>query len=153
MAPAHHGHDQPIEHAYLTPDKHLVCTTDSVSHDVEVRVQAPRIINRPFVPAIVLLVGLGLGSCTPISVFVSDRWPTWAGGMPNDVPPRPGAPGYDQFLLHQQGKDAAPANTNAAANSDNAPAVTSATPNQAVQARPEADRRDSSPAPVGSGLY
>jgi hypothetical protein len=48
-----------------------------------------------------------LGSCTPFAGYVSDHWPTWAGGMPKDVPPRPGAPGYDDFLAHQKGQDAA----------------------------------------------
>ena len=36
--------------------------------------------------------------------------------MPKDVPPRPGAPGYDEFLAHQQNHDAA-----AAAADTNAP--------------------------------
>lgn len=78
-------------------------------------------IKRFFAPMIALLVCLGLGSCASFSGFVSDHWPTWAGGMPNDIPPRPGAPGYDQFLVHQSGKDAA-----AAAPAASAPSVTSA---------------------------
>ena len=63
-------------------------------------------IKQLFAPTIVLVTGLALGSCTSFSNTVSDTWPTWLGGMPKDVPPRPGAPGYDQFLVHQQGKDA-----------------------------------------------
>ena len=56
----------------------------------------------------VLCLGLGLGSCASVSGFVSDHWPHWAGGMPADVPPRPGAPGYDEFIAHSQAnKDAA----------------------------------------------
>jgi hypothetical protein len=65
-------------------------------------------MKRPFAASIVILIGLALASCSSVSSFVSDHWPTWAGGMPKDVPPRPGAPGYDQFLIHQQGKDVAP---------------------------------------------
>jgi len=115
--------------------------------------QAPGMIKRSFTPAIVLLIGMALASCTPISGFVSDHWPTWAGGMPNDIPPRPGAPGYDQFLIHQQGKDAVPAGTNAA-NAGATSAATGVTPNQAVQQAPlEANRPDGSQGPVGSGLY
>jgi hypothetical protein len=55
----------------------------------------------------VLLVAcsLLLGSCSSVSSYVSDSWPTWAGGMPKDVPPRPGAPGYEEFLAHQQRQD------------------------------------------------
>lgn len=70
---------------------------------------AAGMIQRFFAPTLGLLIGLALGSCAPFAATVSDHWPTWAGGMPKDVPPRPGAPGYDEFLRHQQGKDAAPA--------------------------------------------
>ncbi len=41
-----------------------------------------------------------LASCGGYSGYVSDHWPHWAGGMPDDVPPRPGAPGYDEFIAH-----------------------------------------------------
>jgi len=43
--------------------------------------------------------GLNLASC---GGFVADHWPHWAGGMPADVPPRPGAPGYAEFVAHGQ---------------------------------------------------
>ena len=66
-------------------------------------------IQRFFAPTLGLLIGLALSSCAPFAATVSDHWPTWAGGMPKDVPPRPGAPGYDEFLVHQQGKDVTPA--------------------------------------------
>jgi hypothetical protein len=78
-------------------------------------------IKRFVAPMMVLFVCLALGSCASVSGFVSDSWPTWAGGMPKDVPPRPGAPGYDEFLVHQQGKDA-PTAAASAENAD-APAV------------------------------
>src|SRR5947209_17180343 len=45
--------------------------------------------------------GLNLASC---GGFVADHWPHWAGGMPADVPPRPGAPGYADFVAHGQAK-------------------------------------------------
>jgi len=51
-----------------------------------------------------LLVCLSLASCTSFSNYVSDNWPTWAGGKPKDVPPRPGEPGYAEFVAH--GKEA-----------------------------------------------
>ena len=35
--------------------------------------------------------------------YVSDHWPHWAGGMPDDVPPRPGTPGYAAFIAHSEG--------------------------------------------------
>ncbi len=65
-------------------------------------------IQRFFAPTLVLLSGLALGSCASVSATVSDNWPTWAGGLPKDVPPRPGTPGYDEFIVHQQGRDVAP---------------------------------------------
>ncbi len=52
--------------------------------------------------ACVLGLGLALGSCSGFSGYVADHWPRWAGGMPDDVPPRPGAPGYDEFITHGQ---------------------------------------------------
>jgi pilus assembly protein FimV len=61
------------------------------------------------------------GACTPFAGAVSDAWPTWAGGMPKDVPPRPGAPGYEEFIAHQQHQDVAP---NAAPNAAAAPGTT-----------------------------
>jgi hypothetical protein len=73
-----------------------------------------------------MLVCLALGSCAQFAATVTDHWPTWAGGMPNDVPPRPGAPGYDEFLLHQQGKDAA--QPTAPANKAAAPALSANQP-------------------------
>jgi len=65
--------------------------------------------------AAAVLAGLGplLGSCgggseSGFSGYVADHWPHWAGGMPDDVPPRPGAPGYDEFVAHgQAGQDSA----------------------------------------------
>jgi len=66
---------------------------------------AAGMIERYLTAILVLLICLGLGSCASFSNYVSDHWPTWAGGMPTDVPPRPGAPGYDEFLLRQQGKE------------------------------------------------
>ncbi|HTZ00889.1 MAG TPA: hypothetical protein VMC05_01045 [Xanthobacteraceae bacterium] len=51
---------------------------------------------------------LALASCAgtsnedAFSAYVADHWPHWAGGLPSDVPPRPGAPGYRQFIAHGQ---------------------------------------------------
>jgi len=68
------------------------------------------IVNSVTVPALLLCLGLTLGSCAAVSDSIADHWPHWAGGLPSDVPPRPGAPGYDQFIAHQQPmSDATPA--------------------------------------------
>lgn len=82
---------------------------------------------RRFIKAAVLLgFGLGLASCggggaggasvasntsggdrgSQFADYVADHWPRWAGGMPDDVPPRPGTPGYDEFITHGQAKPA-----------------------------------------------
>jgi hypothetical protein len=84
---------------------------------------------------------LALGGCSSFAGFVSDTWPTWAGGMPKDVPPRPGAPGYEEFISHQQRQDPAAAGAaapGAAAQAGTpaagAPAATGTTPNTATAA-------------------
>jgi hypothetical protein len=69
---------------------------------------------------------LALGGCSSVAGFVSDSVPTWAGGMPKDVPPRPGAPGYEEFIAHQQRQDTAatPASTPGQAGAMPAPVTT-----------------------------
>jgi len=44
-----------------------------------------------------LVAGLALGSCSSVGEKVSDWMPQWMGGLPRDVPPRPGTPEYDEF--------------------------------------------------------
>ncbi len=77
--------------------------------------------------ACVLGLGLTLGSC---GGFVADHLPRWAGGMPSDVPPRPGAPGYDEFIAHGQA-DQMPPKPAAAS-----PTAANAGPNQKAAAGP-----------------
>jgi hypothetical protein len=55
--------------------------------------------------------------------YVADHWPRWAGGMPEDVPPRPGTPGYNEFITHGQ-TNAPPAPTATAPGSAAKPAAT-----------------------------
>jgi hypothetical protein len=67
------------------------------------------------------LVGATAGGCSSInekmSGTVADTLPTWAGGLPRDVPPRRGTPEYDAYMRDQERKrlEPAPANANAAA--------------------------------------
>jgi hypothetical protein len=79
---------------------------------------------------------LALAGCSSVAGFVSDSVPTWAGGMPKDVPPRPGAPGYEEFIAHQQRQDTAatPAGTPAQAGATTAPVTTGATQGTAAVA-------------------
>jgi hypothetical protein len=59
-------------------------------------------VKRFVAAAFVLGLGLALGSCSSFSDAVSDHWPHFAGGEPDDLPPRPGTPGYDAFIAHGQ---------------------------------------------------
>jgi hypothetical protein len=60
------------------------------------------IVKRLAMALMGLCLGLALASCSGFSDAVADHWPHWAGGMPDDVPPRPGAPGYEEFIAHKQ---------------------------------------------------
>jgi hypothetical protein len=55
--------------------------------------------KRLITTATLLGIALNLASC---GSFVADHWPHWAGGIPADAPPRPGAPGYADFIAHGQ---------------------------------------------------
>jgi hypothetical protein len=130
-------------------------------------------LRRRFAAAALVCTCLALGGCSSFSGYVSDRWPTWAGGMPSDVPPRSGAPGYAEFISHQEARD--PATSASVANQPNgvpaptgavaaapvttgpvvAPAVATipaAAMPAIVQAQP-AMRRTDTPAAVQGGLY
>jgi hypothetical protein len=107
-------------------------------------------IKRACAAIFALVLCMPLGSCTSFSGVVSDAWPTWLGGMPKDVPPRPGAPGYEEFLAQQQGK-AAPAAV-PAANGNTQPAAPVA-PAAGAQPPPFANPPPSDQGVVHGGLY
>jgi hypothetical protein len=130
-------------------------------------VAANMIAKRFIAAASALSLGLALGSCSPFSGFVADHWPHWAGGMPDDVPPRPGTPGYAGFIAHgQPGKDAA---TNAASDDNTnaqaapaqaqtpaapaAPAQAAPAPAAPAGAAPPSAAPPNDPAAVHGGLY
>ena len=96
----------------------------------------------------VALIGLGLGlllgSCGPVAGFTSDHWLQWAGGLPAGVPPRPGTPGYDDYVAHRQA-EIDPAKAAAASTRTNAPAAPAP-----VATEPQSD--DDRPVARG-GLY
>ena len=60
------------------------------------------IVKRLCAAVPVLCLALMLASCAGSSDFVADHWPHFAGGEPNGLPPRPGEPGYQQFIAHGQ---------------------------------------------------
>ena len=90
------------------------------------------ILNRSFLALVTLCFGLGLGGCAGA---VADHWPHWAGGMPEGIPPRPGTPGYDDYVAHRQA-ETAPAKPAAASATANAPAA----PAAAVEPQSDDDR-------------
>jgi hypothetical protein len=65
--------------------------------------------------AILLAVALPAGvlsGCSTINTSLAgtgEALPTWLGGMPADVPPRPGSPKYDEFLNERERKRIEPA--------------------------------------------
>ncbi len=96
------------------------------------------IVKRRFTVVLMALsLGLALGSCTPFSGFVADHFPHWAGGMPDDVPPRPGAPGYQDFIAHKQAdtEAAKPGAANDKTNAQQAAPAANPAPNDAAVAR------------------
>jgi len=80
------------------------------------------ILKRLSVPLAGLCLSFALASCGAVSGFTSDHWPHWAGGLPEGAPPRPGTPGYDDYIAHRQA-DAAPAKPAAGDAQANAPAA------------------------------
>lgn len=71
-----------------------------------------------FVRRLLLLVGVALqaGSLAGcgtlnerLAAGVSDAIPTWAGGLPADVPPRPGTFKYDEYMRERERQRLLPA--------------------------------------------
>jgi hypothetical protein len=65
------------------------------------------ILKRLIVALVVSGLAPALGSCTQMSGVVADTWPHWAGGEPAGAPPRPGSPGYDEFINHGKAQSSA----------------------------------------------
>jgi hypothetical protein len=110
------------------------------------------IFKRAFLALAALCFGLSLGACTQFSGAVADHWPHLAGGEPGNVPPRPGSPGYQEYIAHRQAEGAIPGPA--------APGGAVAAPAQSsVAAAPPPAAQGSSPAPTGDtaiargGLY
>lgn len=104
-------------------------------------------IKRLFASVPVLCLGIALCSCGQFAGYVADQWPHWAGGEPPGMPPRPGTPGYEEFISHGGANKDAGATAATAAAAERAKAQTNA---QVVPAgsRPPTDRDA-----VEGGLY
>jgi hypothetical protein len=58
------------------------------------------------------LAGFALTGCSTVNerlVGIGDAIPLWAGGMPADVPPRPGTAKYDEFMRERERRRLMPA--------------------------------------------
>lgn len=125
-------------------------------------------VKRLAAAACVCCLGLVLGSCSELSDGVADHWPHFAGGEPDNLPPRPGAPGYNKFIAHGQPTQGAespvgkaqPAATAAIANpkpggTDQAPTAFTAPQNQTsgAQQPPTVEKQRNNSNDVQGGLY
>lgn len=57
-------------------------------------------LKRFVAAALVFGAASAMSACSPSTV--ADMWPHWAGGEPAGLPPRPGQPGYEEFIAHGQ---------------------------------------------------
>lgn len=94
------------------------------------------IVKRLVAPGIALWLGAVLGACSPFAGYVADNWPHWAGGLPPDAPPRPGAPGYDEFIAHGEPAQNTTAPAADAGNATTTGATPSAAPAAAAASSP-----------------
>jgi hypothetical protein len=112
------------------------------------------ILKRHALALLALSFGLIVGACAQVSGTVSDAWPHWAGGEPSGTPPRPGTPGYQDFIAHRQAATSSdqqpqPAETGGAAAQPAAAATPVARPPSPGPAQPPAQDT----AVAGGGLY
>jgi hypothetical protein len=59
-------------------------------------------LKRCVAAALVVGCAWALGACSPFSSSIADMWPHSMGGEPVGLPPRPGQPGYEEFIAHGQ---------------------------------------------------
>jgi hypothetical protein len=67
-------------------------------------------VYRPIAVATIIILALPLLSgCTTAATgeFMADNMPTWMGGEPEGIPPRPSDPRYPEYERAQQAKAAA----------------------------------------------
>ena len=75
----------------------------------------PMLIRTRHIPTIaaLLLAGFARSACGTINEKLAagsaDIIPAWAGGLPNDAPPRPGSAKYDEFMKERERKRLLPA--------------------------------------------
>jgi len=103
------------------------------------------IIKRLVAAGVWLCFAAMLGACSPFAGYVADHVPHWAGGLPPDAPPRPGAPGYEDFIAHGEPAQA-PATPPSSTDASPAAASTGAIPSTAAaMSEPHFQARNAKP--------
>jgi hypothetical protein len=46
---------------------------------------------------IFVVIGVALSTASCAGGYIGDHVPQWAGGLPKDLPPRPGSPDYQEY--------------------------------------------------------
>lgn len=59
--------------------------------------QRPTMVSRSIALILISVLLAGCASDPSAGYAIAEHIPTWLGGMPNDVPPRPGTPEYDAW--------------------------------------------------------
>jgi hypothetical protein len=124
------------------------CTLGS-THNPAVRMTVKRFAAL----ACALGLALAVGACTSFSDVVADHWPHIAGGEPNGVPPRPGAPGYNRFIAHGQPEQGAASGAGngqpaATAAANQKPGGTGQSPTAFTQSQPQNEQTGGQLAPA-----
>jgi hypothetical protein len=55
---------------------------------------------------VLAIAGIVLAACADTNHKLVDLIPQWAGGLPDNVPPRPGTPEYDTWMQQRQAEAA-----------------------------------------------
>jgi hypothetical protein len=91
----------------------------------------PIVPRRLLIFPVAALLACSLGACGTINeklaAGVGDYVPQWAGGLPPDVPPRPGTAKYEEYMRERERKRLEPAVVEPVAAKDNTGKTNTAT--------------------------
>ena len=72
----------------------------------------PVVVRHTIIIAVAIMA-CGLSGCGTINAHLAngagDYIPQWLGGLPSDVPPRPGTPQYEEYMREREQKRLEPA--------------------------------------------
>jgi hypothetical protein len=70
--------------------------------------QRAKMVSRSIALILISVLLAGCASYPSAGYAIAEHIPTWLGGMPNDVPPRPGTPEYDAWQKQRAEEAARP---------------------------------------------